>query len=131
MSMTSVFDRRTRPMPPCGTAGQSAPDPTVYLSPNSESVESPEFEIGSGLAVVRAFDITVGAIRIEMVHGHAEAKRFALAMQNGMPWVLTPTHTLFVIDVPGRYRLVATGIALGQQMPTVVVTDAPVWRAAL
>lgn len=118
-------------MPPCGVAGQYMPDPTVYLSAQSESVESPEFEVGSGRAVVRAFDLNVGAIRIEMVHGHAEAKRYALAMQNGMPWALTPTHTLFVIDVPGRYRLVATGIAVGLQMPTVVVTDAPAWRAVL
>lgn len=129
--MTSIFDRQTRPMPPCGVAGQYVPDPTVYLSPQSESVESPEFEVGSGRAVVRAFDLNVGAIRVEMVHGHAEAKRYALAMQNGMPWALTPTHTLFVIDLPGRYRLVATGIAVGLQMPTVVVTEVPAWRATL
>lgn len=129
--MTSIFDCHPRPMPPCGSAAQWAPDSTVYLSPQSESVESPEFEVGNGRAIVRAFDLTVGAIRIEMVHGHAEAKRFALAMQNGLPWALSPTHTLFVIDVPGRYRLVATGIPLGLQMPTVVVTEAPAWRAAL
>lgn len=118
-------------MPPCGNAGLFAPDPTLYLSPQSESVESPEFEVGNGRTIVRAFDLSVGAIRIEMVHGHAEAKRYALAMQNGIAWLLTPTHTLFVIDVPGRYRLVATGIALGPQMPTVVVTDVPAGRAAL
>jgi hypothetical protein len=108
-----------------------ARDPAVYLSPSSESVESPEFEVVSGRAIVRAFDLSVGAIRIEMVHGHAEAKRYAMAMQQGIGWLLTPTHTLTVIDVPGRYRLVATGIALGPQMPTVVVTDAPAGRASL
>ncbi len=129
--MTSIFDCHSRPMPPCGSAGQFAPDPTLYLSPQSESVESPEFEVGYGRAIVRAFDLTIGAIRIEMVHGHAEAKRYALVMQNDIAWLLTPTHTLFVIDVPGRYRLVATGIALGPQMPTVVVTDAPAGRVAL
>lgn len=129
--MTSIFDCHPRPMPPCGNAGQFAPDPTLYLSPQSESVESPEFEVGNGRAIVRAFDLTIGAIRIEMVHGHAEAKRYALVMQNGIAWLLTPTHTLFVIPVPGRYRLVATGITLGPQMPTVVVTDAPAGRVAL
>lgn len=130
--MASIFDP---PVPVCGPPGSCgampARDPAVYLSPSSESVESPEFEVVSGRAIVRAFDLSVGAIRIEMVHGHAEAKRYALAMQQGIGWLLTPTHTLTVIDVPGRYRLVATGIALGPQMPTVVVTDAPAGRASL
>jgi hypothetical protein len=130
--MASIFDHPAPaccPPMPCGA--MPARDPAVYLSPQSESVESPEFEVGSGRAIVRAFDLTFGAIRIEMVHGHAEAKRYALAMQNGIAWLLSPTHTLSVIDVPGRYRLVATGIALGPQMPTVVVTDAPTGRASL
>lgn len=130
--MASIFDH---PAPACCPPGPCSAmpirDPAVYLSPQSESVESPEFEVGSGRAIVRAFDLTIGAIRIEMVHGHAEAKRYALAMQNGIAWLLSPTHTLSVIEVPGRYRLVATGIALGPQMPTVVVTEAPAGRVSL
>jgi hypothetical protein len=130
--MASIFDHPASaccPPGPCGA--MPIRDPAVYLSPQSESVESPEFEVGSGRAIVRAFDLTIGAIRIEMVHGHAEAKRYALAMQNGIAWLLSPTHTLEVIEVPGRYRLVATGIVLGPQMPTVVVTDVPAGRASL
>lgn len=119
------------PLSSCAQSAPLAPDPTVYLSPQSESLESPEFEVGQGRAIVRAFDLTAGAIRIEMVHGHAETKRYALAMQHGSPWVLTPTHTLFPIELPGRYRLVATGLTLGPTMPTVIVTDAPLWRTPL
>ena len=130
--MASIFDH---PAPACCPPGPCGAmpirDPAVYLSPRGESVESPGFEVGSGRAVVRAFDLAIGAIRIEMVHGHAEAKRYALAMQNGIAWLLSPTHTLAVIEVPGRYRLVATGIALGPQMPTVVVTEAPAGRVVL
>lgn len=130
--MASIFDLPVAACCPPGPCGAMPPrDPTVYLSPHSESAESPEFEVGNGRAIVRAFDLTVGAIRIEMVHGHAETKRYALVMQNGEAWVLSPRHTLFDIDVPGRYRLVATGIAPGPQMPTVVVTDAPAGRASL
>lgn len=117
---------------PCGLGVATfVPDPTVFLSPQSASVESPEFEVGYGRAIVRGFDLVVGAIRIDMVHGHAETKRYAPAIQHGQPWLLTPTHTLQVIDIPGRYRLVATDIVLGPHMPTVVVTELPVGRVAL
>jgi hypothetical protein len=130
--MASIFDVPTQACgPPGACVAMPVRDPTVYLSPQSESVESPEFEVGNGRAIVRAFDLNLGAIRIEMVHGHAETKRYALAMQHGVGWLLTPTHTLTVIEVPGRYRLVATGITLGPQMPTVVVTEAQVGRASL
>lgn len=115
----------------CGTSPPGSGDPTVYLSPQSLSVESPEFEVGNGRTVVRAFDLTEGAIHIEMVHGHAESKRYAPVVQNGLAWMLSPTHTLFVIDLPGRYRLLATGVAPGSRMPTVVVSGTPAWRAML
>lgn len=130
--MVSIFDvPASACSPPGPCAAMPIRDPTVYLSPQSESLESPEFEVTSGRAILRAFDLTVGAIRIEMVHGHAEAKRYALVVRNGVAWLLQPTHTLFDIDIPGRYRLVATGITLGPQMPTVVVTEVPAGRAAL
>ena len=131
--MASIFDQCVPACccPPVACGSMSMRDPTVYLSPQSESMESPEFEVGHGRAIIRAFDLTVGAICIEMVHGHAEAKRYALAIQGGIAWMLTPTHTLSVIDIPGRYRLVAMGLVLGPQMPTIVVTDAPAGRAAL
>lgn len=117
--------------PGCGPAAPRSSDPTVYLSPQSETVESPEFEVGDGRTVIRAFDLALGTIHVEMVHGHAEGKRYAPVVQNGLAWRLTSTHTLLVIDIPGRYRLIATGVAPGLQMPTVVVTGSPAWRASL
>jgi hypothetical protein len=107
--MTSIFDvpaSACSPSRPCGA--MPIRDASVYLSPQSESVESPEFEVTTGRAIVRAFDLSVGAIRIEMVHGHAEAKRYALVVRNGIAWLLQPP-----------------------QMPTIVVTEAPAGRAAL
>ena len=116
---------------PTGHEAERWHDATVFLSPRSESVESPEFEVGHGRAIVRGFDLVAGAIRVDMVHGHAETKRYAPVIQHAQPWMLTPTHTLLVIDIPGRYRLVATEIALGPHMPTVVVTELPAGRATL
>jgi hypothetical protein len=107
-------------------------DEDVYLSPLSDSVESPDFEVISPAAVVRAFHLQPGQrIAVEMVHGNGVARITGPVVIEGVLMELDTANTVFAVNVPGRYRLVAHGVSPGSQMPTVVVSRRNGWTMAL
>jgi hypothetical protein len=122
-TMTSLFNG---PLCAPGTLGGVGP-PTrrrdeVYLSPASESIESPEFEVIATVAIVAAFDLKPGQrVRVEMVTGYRETTLFAPVVHDGVPLALDPSNTQLAVAWLGRYRLVAEGVAPGIDMPTVIV----------
>jgi len=120
--MTSVFD-----LPGCYPGLPCVPPTTgrsdeVYLSPQSDSVESPEFEVLAAAAVVTAFDLKPGQrVRVEAVSGYRDSTLYAPVVHHGQPLRLAADNTQLAVVWPGRYRLVAEGAAPGIDMPTVIV----------
>lgn len=121
--MTSIFD------PPfvhpagygCLGHGTGRSD-EVYLSPKSESVESPEFEVGATAAIVGAFDLKPGQrVRVEMVTGYRDSTLYAPVIHQGAALALDAANTQLAVRLAGRYRLVAEGVVPGIDMPTIVV----------
>lgn len=120
--MTSIFD------PPGFYPGLPCVAPTtgrsdeVYLSPQSDSIESPEFEVLAATAIVTAFDLKPGQrVRVEAVSGYRDSTLYAPVVHNGQPLRLDADNTQLAVLWPGRYRLVAEGVAVGIDMPTVIV----------
>lgn len=121
--MSSIFDQPGCTPGILGYAGQpNGRRDDVYLSPDSESVESPEFEVIAPTAIVSAFDLKPGQrVRVDMVTGYRDTTLYAPAIHHGQPLQLDPTNTQLAVVLPGRYRLVAEGVAPGIDMPTVIV----------
>ena len=121
--MTSIFDRPGCAPGLLGYAGQAnGRRDDVYLSPDSESVESPEFEVIAPAAVVCAFDLKPGQrVRVDMVTGFRDTTLYAPVVHHGQPLALDVANTQLAVVLPGRYRLVAEGVAPGIDMPTVIV----------
>lgn len=121
--MTSIFDRPGCTPGILGVAGQrNGRRDDVYLSPDSESVESPEFEVIAPASIVSGFDLKPGQrVRVDMVTGYRDTTLYAPAIHHGQPLQLDPTNTQLAVALPGRYRLVAEGVAPGIDMPTVIV----------
>ena len=121
--MTSIFDSPFTYAPGIGCIGQSTGrSDEVYLSPASESVASPEFEVIAPAAVVCAFDLKPGQrVRLEMITGYRDSTLYAPVVHQGLALALDENNTQFAVRLPGRYRLVAEGVAPGIDMPTVVV----------
>jgi hypothetical protein len=121
--MSSIFDVPTCTPGILGYAGQpNGRRDDVYLSPDSESVESPEFEVIAPAAIVSAFDLKPGQrVRVDMVTGYRDTTLYAPSIHHGQPLQLDPTNTQLAVVLPGRYRLVAEGVVPGIDMPTVIV----------
>ena len=121
--MTSIFDTQGCAPGIMGYAGQTnGRRDDVYLSPDSESIESPEFEVIAPAAVVSAFDLKPGQrVRVDMVTGFRDTTLYAPVVHHGLPLALDAVNTQLAVVLPGRYRLVAEGVEPGIDMPTVIV----------
>jgi hypothetical protein len=121
--MTSVFDTPACHPGLTACVGQAnGRSDEVYLSPASESVESPEFEVIAPAAIVSAFDLKPGQrVRVEVVTGYRDMTLYAPVIHHGLPLRLDAGNTQLAVVLPGRYRLVAEGVAPGIDMPTVIV----------
>lgn len=121
--MTSIFDAQGCAPGIMGYAGQTnCRRDDVYLSPDSESIESPEFEVIAPAAVVSAFDLKPGQrVRVEMVTGYRDMTLYAPVVHHGLPLGVDADNTQCAVALPGRYRLVAEGVVPGIDMPTVIV----------
>lgn len=133
--MASVFDVVPPSGLPCGTGCEpqaAGGNETVYLSPQSDSIESAEFEVIGPAALVRGFNMPVGSrVSIEMVWGNCSDRIYGPYVKDGIELALTPTNTILSVPEPGRYRLVAHGVTLGVLMPTVVVNRRNGWTMPL
>ena len=121
--MTSIFDTPGCTPGILGFAGQaSGRRDEVYLSPDADSIESPEFEVIAPAAIVSGFDLKPGQrVRVDMVTGFRDTTLYAPAIHHGQPLALDAANTQLAVVLPGRYRLVAEGVAPGIDMPTVIV----------
>lgn len=121
--MTSVFDTHVFYPGLTACVGQAnGRNDDVYLSPDSESIESPEFEVIAPAAVVSAFNLKPGQrVRVEMVTGYRDMTLYAPVVHHGLPLRVDADNTQCAVVLPGRYRLVAEGVAPGIDMPTVIV----------
>lgn len=116
--MSSVFNQS------CGPCDVLVPG-DYLLSPRAKSHMSPIFDLDSGCALLRAFNLLPGQkIVLEMVTGTGAGQIVGPVVVSGIVQGLDADNTILHLNQIGRYRVVAvnsdgTPVDAGESMPTV------------